>query len=72
MVPISWHMVMESSLYLGFVDASIHHTWNLDSTAWVIYVCGGHIVFLGGVFLWPSLNNVAKYSAIIELLRDSI
>ena len=27
---------------------------------------------LGGVCLWPSSNNVAEYSAVIELLRDAI
>ena len=26
----------------------------------------------GGVFLWPSSNNVAKYSPIIDLLCDAI
>ena len=32
----------------------------------------GQVLFLGGVCLWPSSNNVAKYSATIELLRDAI
>ena len=30
------------------------------------------MLYLGGVCLRPSLNNVAEYSIVIELLRDSI
>jgi ribonuclease HI len=29
-------------------------------------------VSLGGVCLGPSMNNVAEYSVVIELLRDAI
>ena len=32
----------------------------------------GQVLYSGGVCLRPSSNNVAEYSAIIELLRDSI
>ena len=32
----------------------------------------GQVLSSGGVCLRPSSNNVAKYSAIIELLRDAI
>ena len=32
----------------------------------------GHVLSSGGVCLRPSSNNVAEYSAVIELLRDSI
>jgi hypothetical protein len=29
-------------------------------------------VFLGDVFLGPSMNNVVEYSTVIEILCDSI
>ena len=63
---------MESSVYIGFADDASRHTQNSTSVAWVIYTPMGQVFSLGGVCLWPSSNNVAEYSAIIELLRDSI
>jgi ribonuclease HI len=63
---------MESSVYLGFVDGASHHMWNMASVAWVIYSPEGQLVSSGGVRLEPSMNNVAEYSVIIELLRDAI
>ena len=65
-------MSMESSLYIGFVDGGSHHTQNSTSVAWVIYTPMGQVLSSGGVCLWPSLNNVAEYIAVIELLRDAI
>jgi ribonuclease HI len=69
---LGWQMSMESSVYLGFVDGAIHHTQNLASAAWVFYSGEGLLVSSGGVFLGPSMNNVAEYSAVIELLCDAI
>ena len=63
---------MESSTYIGFVDGASRHTQHSTSTAWVIYTPMGQVLSSGGVFLWPSSNNVVEYSAIIELLRDAI
>jgi ribonuclease HI len=65
-------MSTESSVYLGFADRASRHTQNLASTAWVVYSPEGLLVSSGGIFLGPSMNNVAKYSVIIELLRDAI
>jgi ribonuclease HI len=65
-------MSTESSVYLGFVDGASHHTRNLASSAWVIYSPEGLLVSSGGICLGPSMNNVAKYSVVIELLRDAI
>ena len=65
-------MSMESSTCIGFTDGASHHTQHSASAAWVIYTPIGQVLSLGGVCLQPSSNNVAKYSAIIELLRDSI
>ena len=63
---------MESSVYIGFADGASHHTQNIASAAWVIYTPTGQVLSSEGVCLRPSSNNVAEYSAIIELLRDAI
>ena len=63
---------MESSIYIGFADGANHHTQNSALVAWVIYTPTGQVLSSGGICLRPSLNNVVKYSAIIELLRDAI
>jgi hypothetical protein len=65
-------MSTESLVYLGFADRSIHHTQNLASATWVVYPPKGLLVSSGGIFLGPSMNNVAKYSVVIEFLRDDI
>ena len=65
-------MSTEYSVYVGFADGARCHTKNLASAAWVIYNPTSQVFSSGGVFLRPSSNNVAEYSAIIELLRDAI
>ena len=65
-------MLMESSNYIGFEDGASRHTQHSASAAWVIYTPMGQVLSSGGVCLRPSSNNVAEYSAVIELLRDSI
>jgi hypothetical protein len=59
-------------VFLGFIDGVIHHTWNMDFAAWVIYSPEGQLVSSGGVCLEPSTNNVAEYNVVIELLRGAI
>ena len=63
---------MESSIYIGFTDGSCRHTQKSASPAWVIYTPTGQVLSSGGICLWPSSNNVAEYSVIIELLCDAI
>jgi ribonuclease HI len=65
-------MSTESSVYLGFADGASCHTRNLASAAWVVYSPEGLLVSSGGVCLGTSMNNVAEYSVVIELLRDAI
>ena len=65
-------MLMDSSIYIGFTDGTICHTQKLASAAWVIYTPMGQVLSLGGVCLRPSLNNVAEYSVVIELLWNAI
>jgi ribonuclease HI len=63
----------ESSLpYIGFVDGTSRSTQNLASTAWAIYAPTNELVSLRGVCLGRATNNIAEYSAIIELLIDAI
>ena len=63
---------MESSTFIGFMDGANRHTQHSASATWVIYTPTGQLLSLGGVCLWPSSNNVAEYSVVIELLRDAI
>ena len=63
----------ESSLpYIGFVDGANRSTWNLASAAWAIYAPTNELVSLRGVCLGRATNNIAEYSAVIELLIDAI
>ena len=63
---------MDSLVYLGSMDGSKHHTQNLALDSWIIYAIESHAVSSGGMCLWPSSNNVAKYIAMIELLQNTI
>ena len=63
---------MESSTYIGFTDGVSYHTQHSASATWVIYTPMGQVLSSGGICLRPFSNNVAEYSAIIELLRDAI
>jgi hypothetical protein len=65
-------MSTESSVYLGFAYGASRHTQNLFSIAWVVYSPEVLLVSSGGVCLGPSMNNVAKYSVVIEIVRDVI
>ena len=65
-------MMLESVVYTGFMDGASRHTLNLASTAWVIYEPSGQLLSSGSTCLGPSTNNIAEYSAIIELLLDAI
>ena len=62
---------MSSKWFIGFANGSSIHTCNLASTAWVIYTPSRQLVASGGTCLGPATNNVAEYSAIIELLWDA-
>ena len=61
-------MSIESSIHIVFTDGSRRHTQNLVSAAWVIYTPTGQVLSSGSICLWRLLNNVAKYSVVIELL----
>jgi ribonuclease HI len=58
--------------YIGFADGASRSTQNLASTAWEIYTPTNELVSLQGVCLGHATNNIAEYSAVIELLVDAI
>jgi ribonuclease HI len=64
-------MSSESEVFIGYVDDASRHTRRLASIAWVIFTPQGQLLSSGGICLGDTTNNVAEYSAVIELLRDS-
>ena len=69
---LGWQMMSKSIVYTRFVDGASRHTLNLASIAWVIYEPSGQLLSSSGTCLGSLTNNIAKYSAIIELLLDAI
>ena len=69
---LGWQMTLESLFHTRFANGASHHTLNLASVAWVIYKPSGQLLSFGSTCLGPSTNNITEYSAIIELLLDSI
>jgi ribonuclease HI len=65
-------MSSESEVFIGYADGSSRHTQRLASAAWVIFTPQGHLLSSGGICLGDTTNNVAEYSAVIELLHDAL
>lgn len=65
-------MTSELIVYTGFVDGASDLTLNLASVAWVIYEPSDQLLSSSRTCLGPSTNNIAEYSAIIELQLDAI
>ena len=63
---------MSSDHYVGFADGACHSTRNLSSATWALFAPDGELINLQGIFLGQTTNNVAEYSAVIELLSDAI
>jgi len=58
--------------YIGFADSASHSTRNLAFAAWAIYAPTNELISLRGVCLGQATNNIAEYSAVIELLVEGI
>ena len=58
--------------YFGFADGACRSTQNISSATWVIYSPSDELVSMHGVSLGQTTNNIAEYSAVIELLSESI
>ena len=69
---LRWQVLMDDLVYFGFVDGASRHTRNLASTAWVIYYPTGQLMMSRGVCIGPTLNNMAEYTAVINLLSEAI
>lgn len=65
-------MTLEFLVHIGFADGASLHTFNLASTAWVIYEPSSQLLISGSTCLGPSTNNIIEYIDIIELLLDAI
>jgi ribonuclease HI len=65
-------MSSESEVFIGYADGASRHTRRLASAAWVIFTPRGQLLSSGGICLGDTTNNVAEYSAVIELLRDAL
>ena len=65
-------MLTSLQTYIGFADGACRSTLNISSAAWVIYSPSDELVSMHGVRLGQTKNNIAKYSAVIELLSESI
>ena len=63
---------MSRTPYVGFADGACRSTCNLSSAAWLIYDPHGELLDLQGVCLGRTTNNVAEYSAVIELLPEAV
>ena len=58
--------------FIGYADGASRSTQNLSFVAWAIFAPSGDLVSFGGICIGQSTNNIAEYSALIELLSDSI
>ena len=65
-------MSSESKVFIGYAYGASQDTRRLASTAWVIFTPQGQLLSSGGICLGDTTNNVAEYSAVIELLRDAL
>jgi ribonuclease HI len=59
-------------VFVGYANDASRNTRRLASAAWVIFTPQGQLLSSGGIFLGDTTNNVAKYSAVVELLRDAL
>ena len=65
-------MSSEFEVFIGYADGARWHTKRFASVAWVIFTPRGQLLSSEGIFLGDTTNNVAEYSAVIELLRDAL
>ena len=58
--------------YIGFAEDTCHSTQNISYVTWVIYSPTDELVSIHGICLGQIMNNIAKYSTVIELFYDAI
>jgi ribonuclease HI len=64
-------MSRESEVFVGYADGASRNTRRLASASWVIFTPQGQLLSSGGICLGDTTNNVAEYSAVIELLHNA-
>jgi ribonuclease HI len=67
-----WKVLMDDLVYFGFADGASRYTWNLASAAWVLYYPTGQLIVSRGVCIGPASNNMAEYTAFINLLSEAL
>jgi ribonuclease HI len=65
-------MSLPSPPYIGFVDGASRSTQDLTSVAWEIYAPTNELNSVHDVYLSRATKNIIEYSAVIELLIDTI
>ena len=63
---------MDDLVYFGFADGASQDTQNLASAAWVLYYPTGQLIVSRGVCISSASNNMAEYTAVINLLSKAI
>ena len=58
--------------FVGYADRASRSSQNLSSAAWAIFNPSSELVSFRGVCIGQPTNNIAEYSALIELLSDAI
>jgi ribonuclease HI len=65
-------MSSESEVFVGYADGASRHTRRLASADWVIFTPQGQLLSSEGICLGDTINNVSKYSVVIEFLCDAL
>ena len=58
--------------FVEYVNGASNSTRNLSSAAWAIFDPSGELVSVRGICIGQSMNNIAEYNALMELLADAI
>ena len=66
-----YHVLVMQMAFYSFADGACHHTFNLASTAWVLYSPSKYLVSSGAVCLGPATNNITEYEVVIGLLTEA-
>jgi len=61
-----------SSFFIGYADGASRSTRHLASSAWALYNSDGELFASSGICLGQATNNIAEYSAVVELLTEAI
>ena len=58
--------------FVGYDGGACHSTQNLSFAAWAIFAPKNGLVSFQGISIGRSTNNIAEYSALIEILSNAI